>query len=270
MNGMFNLQNLFRFNGNSMNNQYRNPSQFSQPSEANNCTKPEPDNSSNKIDSVSGVSERTNNTLEKPCNMEPQEPETCCSEPVLMGPRGEQGPPGCQGERGEPGPQGVTGPQGPQGVTGPQGPRGEQGLRGPAGPPGYCQNSIFAGFSKQNFTLPESGNLPLKMTVCDTTGNITPCGNYSVMLNPGYYAIYYYVSTQLKSSGFVKLVPVFNDCRQPNYMECTIAKKRHQNIKLSRYFITEISGSAPLFFLWHCSEKTCEINMNVTIQKLYR
>lgn len=191
-------------------------------------------------------------------------------EPGPQGPRGEPGPQGCPGERGITGPQGVTGAQGPQGVTGPQGPRGEPGLRGPAGPPGYSQDSIFAAFADQFPTLPKKTNLPLKMTIPDITENISPRGNYSVVLKPGYYAIYYYISAKMKAPGFADITPVFNDCIQSCYMECAVSKKRNKTIRLSRYFIVEITDSSPLFFLWHCTETASHINTNVTIQKLCR
>lgn len=191
-------------------------------------------------------------------------------EPGPQGPRGEPGPQGCPGERGITGPQGVTGAQGPQGVTGPQGPRGEPGLRGPAGPPGYSQDSIFAAFADQCSTLPKKTNLPLKMTIPDITENISPRGNYSVVLKPGYYVIYYYISAKMKGPGFADITPVFNDYIQSCYMECAVSKKRNKTIRLSRYFIIEITDSSPLFFLWHCTETASHINTNVTIQKLCR
>ena len=191
-------------------------------------------------------------------------------EPGPQGPRGEPGPQGCPGERGITGPQGVTGAQGPQGVTGPQGPRGEPGLRGPAGPPGYSQDSIFAAVADQFSTLPKKTNLPLKMTIPDITENISPRGNYSVVLRPGYYAIYYYISAKMKGPGFADITPVFNDCIQSCYMECAVSKKRNKTIRFSRYFIIEITDSSPLFFLWHCTETASHINTNVTMQKLCR
>lgn len=187
-----------------------------------------------------------------------------------MGPRGEPGPPGCPGECGEPGPQGVTGPQGPQGVTGPQGPQGEQGPRGPSGPPGYPQSSIFAAFSSPGFTMPESASLPLRPGVTDTTGNISPCGSHSVNLTPGFYALYYFVSAELKSPGFAKLTPVFNNCIQSSYMGYNVTKKRRQRIELSRYFIVEIEDDSALSFVWNCSETALIDSMNMTVQKLCR
>lgn len=187
-----------------------------------------------------------------------------------MGPRGEQGPPGCQGEPGAPGPQGVTGPQGPQGVTGPQGPRGEQGPRGPSGPPGYPQSSIFAAFSDTRFTLPESANLPLRPSVPDTTGNISPCGSHSITLVPGFYSFYYYVSAELKAPGFAKLTPAFNGCIQQAYAGYAVTKKRRQRIQLNRYFIVEITDSSLVYLTWHCSESALIDSMNMTVQKLCR
>lgn len=197
-------------------------------------------------------------------------PAPCFCEPGPQGPRGEPGPPGCPGERGEPGPQGVTGPQGPQGVTGPMGPQGEPGARGPAGPPGYPQNSVFASFGEQKLLLPESANLPLKMDIPDTTENISPCGSHSVVLNPGYYSIYYYISTEMKTPGFIKLTPVFNNCMQSAYAGYAESKKRKTQLEISRYFMIKIRSASPLLFVWHSSSNASIINMNLCIQKLCR
>lgn len=278
MNGMFNPQNLFNFSRALTNNQYRNISQFPQQQDKNDCPRSEinasvPDESipidSEEAEIIICESDPVRPQC-KPGPIGPRGPEGIPGEPGPMGPRGEPGPPGCPGERGATGPQGVTGAQGPQGVTGPQGPKGEPGLRGPAGPPGYSQNSIFATFSSKKLTLPEGTNLPLKIEIPDITGNISPCGSYSVILNPGYYAIYYYIITEMKAPGFIKLIPVFNNSMQSSYMGYATAKKRHENIEISRYFIVEILDSAPLFFVWHCSETASCINMNVNIQKLCR
>lgn len=199
-----------------------------------------------------------------------QEFSCCQGEPGPMGPRGEQGPPGCPGERGEPGPQGVTGPQGPQGATGPMGPRGEQGPRGPAGPPGYPQNSVFASFISQELIVPKSANLPLKTDIPDITGNITLCNSYSIMLSPGCYAVYYYVSTMMKKRGFIKLTPIFNDCVQDAYAGFAKTAVRRENLEVSRYFIIEILSNSTLFFVWDSSASASVVNMNLSIEKLYR
>lgn len=205
-----------------------------------------------------------------------------CKEPCLQGPKGEPGPPGCPGERGEPGPpgcpgergetgpQGVTGPQGSQGATGPQGPRGETGARGPAGPPGYPQNSIFASFLGQELILPENANLPLKINISDITQNISLCNDYSILLTPGCYAVYYYISTVMKRHGFIKLTPIFNDCVQTVYTVYAEAEKRKEMLVISRYFIIEIPSTSTLFFAWDSSASTSKINMNLSIEKLGR
>ncbi len=187
-----------------------------------------------------------------------------------QGPRGEPGPPGCPGERGETGPQGVTGPQGSQGATGPQGPRGETGARGPAGPPGYPQNSIFASFLGQELILPENANLPLKIDIPDITQNISLCNDYSILLTPGCYAVYYYISTVMKRHGFIKLTPIFNDCVQTVYTVYAEAEKRKEMLVISRYFIIEIPSTSTLFFAWDSSASTSKINMNLSIEKLGR
>ncbi len=191
-------------------------------------------------------------------------------EPGPMGPRGEPGPPGCSGERGESGPQGVTGAQGPQGATGPMGPRGEPGPCGPAGPPGYPQNSIFALFSGKELIMPESASLPLKIQIPDITQNISLCNSCSVALTPGYYVISYYISTVMKRHGFIKLTPIFNDCKQTMYTAYAEAEKRKEILVISRYFIIEIPTGSTLFFAWHSSAGVSKINMNLSIEKLYR
>ncbi len=194
-------------------------------------------------------------------------------EPGPQGPRGEPGPPGCPGERGEPGPQGVTGPQGPQGpqgVTGPMGPCGEQGARGPAGPPGYPQNNIFASFVGQELILPEIADLPLEVDIPDITETISLCNDSSVLLKPGFYAVYYYVSAEMKNHGFIKLTPVFNDCMQTAYAGYAKAVKRKEILEIARYFIAEIHSASTLYFLWHSSACESKINMNLSIEKLFR
>lgn len=197
-------------------------------------------------------------------------PPVDCSEPGPMGPRGEPGPPGCPGERGEPGPQGVTGPQGPQGATGPMGPKGEQGARGPAGPPGYPQNHIFATFSGRDLVIPENARLPLKTDIPDNSGSISLCGDSSVMLAPGYYAVYCHVSATLKKHSFIKLTPNFNGSEQTGYTIYAETAKRTEPIEMSRYFIAEIPGESPLYFTWDSSALDSSLSVNLCIEKLCR
>ena len=200
----------------------------------------------------------------------PMGPPGCPGECGPIGPRGEPGPPGCPGERGEPGPQGVTGPQGPQGVTGPMGPRGEPGPRGPAGPSGYPQNSIFASLSCKELSVPESTSLPLKMEISDITQNISLCNGCAVALTAGYYVVSYYLSTVMKKPGFIKLTPVFNDCKQTLYAAYAEATKRKETLVVSRYFIAEIPTGSVLLFEWNSSAGASRINMNLSIEKLCR
>lgn len=210
---------------------------------------------------------------------EPQGPQGPKGESGIQGERGEQGPqgargepgpPGCPGERGETGPQGVTGPQGPQGVTGPMGPMGEQGPMGPAGPPGYPQNHIFASFSGQELLLPESARLSLNNDIPDITGNISLNNNNSIILTPGFYAIYFYISTMTKKHGLIKLTPICNECEQTIYTTCAETAKRKETLAISRYFIMEISDVFTLSFAWYSSAEASEIRMNLTIEKLCR
>lgn len=191
-------------------------------------------------------------------------------EPGPQGPRGEAGPPGCPGDRGETGPQGVTGPQGPQGEPGPQGPRGEPGARGPAGPPGHPQNSIVASFSGEGLILPEKIRLPLKMDIADMTGSIFLCDDDSMLLNPGCYAVYYYIAAETRRHGFMKLTPVINDCAQTVYSAYAEAEKRNKMSVLSRYFIVELPCESTLFFVWDSSAGEVQVDMNLIIEKLGR
>ena len=69
---------------------------------------------------------------------------TSLESPILVLPRGEQGP------QGEVGPQG---PQGETGATGPQGPQGETGATGPQGPQGPKGNDGFPALYKHTFTF---------------------------------------------------------------------------------------------------------------------
>lgn len=193
-----------------------------------------------------------------------------CGEPGPMGPRGEPGPPGCPGERGEPGPQGVTGPQGPQGATGPMGPKGEQGARGPAGPPGYPQNRIFATFSGRELVIPGNARLPMETDIPDNSGSISLCGDSSVMLTPGYYAVYCHVSATLKKHGFIKLTPNFNGSEQTEYTMYAETARRTEKVEMSRYFIVEISGESPLYFTVDSSAWESRLSVNLCIEKLCR
>ncbi len=153
---------------------------------------------------------------------------------------------------------------------GPMGPRGEPGVRGPAGPPGYPQNSVFASFLNTEIFIQENSRIPLKVDIPDPSGNISLLDYHSIVLKPGYYTVYYYISTTMKAPGTIKLIPVFNDCKQSAYAEYATIKKRNEPVKLSRYFIAGIHNSSSLFFTWHSSTSTSRTNMNIIIQKLNR
>jgi len=138
------------------------------------------------------------------------------------------------------------------------------------GPPGYPQNSIFASFASQDIILPEITDLPLEINIPDTTQTISLCNSCSIMLNPGYYAIYYYISAEMKNHGFIKLTPVFNDCMQTAYTGYAKTVKRKEILKLARYFIAEIHSVSTLSFIWHSSACESNVNMYLSIEKLYR
>lgn len=191
-------------------------------------------------------------------------------EPGPMGPRGEPGPCGPRGERGKTGPQGVTGPQGPQGVAGPMGPKGDPGIQGPAGPPGYPQNSIFASFLTEETILSENILLPLEADIPDSSGNISLDDSHSIILKPGYYTIYYHISTTATSSGTIELLPFFNNLDQPLYAEFVDVENQNKPIALSRYFLIEIHEESPLYFTWSASACTSKTAIYLAIQKLNR
>lgn len=117
--------------------------------------------------------------------------------------------------------------------------------------------------------MPERGSLPLITETGDITGNISGCSSCSVELTAGYYIISYYVSAVTKKRGFIKLTPVFNDCRQPLYASYAEAAKK-QRLELSRYFVIGIPEDTRLFFAWNASEGDSRINMNLSIVKLCR
>lgn len=187
------------------------------------------------------------------------EPHGCPKECKESEPHGCQE--GCQGE---------PGPMAPQGATGPVGPRGEPGVQGPAGSFGCTQNSIFASFTGQRIIMPQNANLPLKVDIPDITENISPCNSCSVLLTPGYYAIYYYVSVEMDKCGFIKLTPIFNDCVQDAYMGYAESRRRREMLEIARYFIVEIFSDSTLFFEWCSSASRSKINMNLSIEKLCR
>ncbi len=141
----------------------------------------------------------------------------------------------------------------------------------PSGPCGYPQNSAFASFFGRDLFLPESASLPLKTDIPDVTQNISLCNDYSVALAPGYYAVYYYLSTEMKRQGFIELTPIFNDCGQTIYASRAETGSRKELLVISRYFIAEIPSASMLFFFaWNSSAGVSKINMNVSIEKLGR
>lgn len=273
-NWMFNPPNLFGMGMPNRNyNQGRpqpSPNPTYQTNTAASTSEQHTDTAEPKEHNASAYSETQSTETEK---METPEPQTAASqygEPGPMGPRGEPGPPGSPGERGETGPQGVTGPQGPQGVTGPMGPKGEPGTRGPAGPAGYPQNSIFASFSGQELMIQEGVSLPLKPEIPDITQNISPGNDCTVVLTPGFYAVSYYISTEMRRNGFIELTPIFNGCKQSQYTTYAETARRREKLVISRHFIIEIPSGSTLSFEWHSSEEASKINMNLSIEKLCR
>ena len=118
--------------------------------------------------------------------------------------------------------------------------------------------------------MPERASLPLKMEIPDITHNISLCDSSSVALTPGYYVISYYISTVMRKQGFIKLTPIFNDCKQTMYTAYAEAGKRKEMLVIARYFIIEIPAVSRLFFAWHSSAGVSRINMNLSIVKLYR
>lgn len=216
-----------------------------------------------------------------PVFMEPQENSTqlvarecCClaGDPGPRGVRGPQGPPGPQGERGYEGPQGATGPQGEQGVTGPQGPPGDPGCRGPMGPaglPGSSYKASFASFARTDVEVTEEMELPFAAAVSDTTGYILPDTESSVILQPGCYLVYYYMSVKMKKPGSVQIIPAFNGIRQPFYMGSANAFHRRETLVITRSFLFEVMEISSLCFVCLCSQAAV-LDINFNVEKMSR
>jgi len=150
------------------------------------------------------------------------------------------------------------------------GPKGEQGERGPAGLPGYPQNCIFATFSGRELVISENARLLLETDISDNTGSISLCDDSSVMLAPGYYAVYCHVSAALKKHRFIKLTPNFNGSEQTEYAMYAETARRAEAIEMSRYFIVEIPGESSLYFTWDSSEWDSRFRVNLCIEKFCR
>ena len=118
--------------------------------------------------------------------------------------------------------------------------------------------------------MPERARLPLENDIPDITGNISSCDDDSVLLAPGYYAVYYYISAVMKKHGFMRLTPNFNDREQTGYAVYAEAAKRTETLVISRYFIIEIPSESKLFFMWDSSACDSGVNMNLCIEKLCR
>lgn len=195
--------------------------------------------------------------------IEPEECSSACCEPDPEKPGPEPACPECCENSCLQEPPGDPGPPGPKGEPGPQGPKGEQEEIGP-------QYSIFATFSGQELTLPENARFPLKTDIPDTTPNISLCDNDSIVLAPGYYVFCYHISAVAKKHGFMKLTPVLQNCEQTAYTTYAETSKRSETLVISRYFIAEIQDVSTLFFAWESSAEVSRININMSIQKLYR
>ena len=116
----------------------------------------------------------------------------------------------------------------------------------------------------------ECASLPLKTAIPDITRNITLCKDYSLRLTPGWYAVYYYISTKVKRHDFIKLTPICNNCVQTAYAAYAEAAKRNETLVISRYFIIEAPNESTLFFVWDSSAGASVINMNLSVEKLNR
>lgn len=118
--------------------------------------------------------------------------------------------------------------------------------------------------------MPEIASLPLKVEIPDITQNISLCDKNTIALSPGYYAISYYIATEMKKHGFIKLTPILNDDRQTIYTAYAEAANRKEMLVIARYFIIEIPVRSTLFFAWRSSACDSQINMNLSIEKLCR
>lgn len=300
-NGMLNFQKPFNLNRYRNNNQYHNQSyvQREKPPVNQSCD----DHSASALDDTSGQGLNIESGTcchdmpdhkhpQDSCGYCPPSPQTGIQGPPgprgdrgLQGPqgnpglpgeigpmgcRGEQGPRGYPGECGPPGPQGVTGPQGAQGVTGPMGPMGDPGCRGPMGPPGPSQDSIFATFANQICKSPKKNILPLEPEIPDITGNIISKNDCFIMLSPGYYAVYFYVSLKTKLPDSIRVIPFYNGSIQTDRAGFAVTKNINETAVIARHFIAEISNVSPLCFKLFSKGHAHHINISITLQKLNR
>lgn len=74
----------------------------------------------------------------------------------------------------------------------------------------------------------------------------------------------------MKKNGFIKVTPVFNDCRQGMYSAYAQTSGKKEALALSRYFIADIPDGAEMFFVWNSSEDTSRVDLNLSIEKLCR
>ena len=118
--------------------------------------------------------------------------------------------------------------------------------------------------------MSENTTLLLKPEITDITQNISLCNDDSAVLTPGFYAISYYISAETKRHGFIELTPIFNDNKQIQYTTYTEAARRKEILTISRHFIIEIPFGSTLSFEWRSSEEVSKINMNLSIEKLFR
>lgn len=118
--------------------------------------------------------------------------------------------------------------------------------------------------------MPENAILPLETDIPDITKTISPYSQFSIMLSPGYYAVYYYISTVMKKRGAIKVTPMLNDCEQTAFAGYAESARRRQTLSISRYFLLEAVDDSTLSFIWRSSETEAKVNLNISIEKLCR
>lgn len=213
----------------------------------------------------------------------------CCQgpagEPGPAGERGEQGVQGIQGERGLMGPQGESGKQGMQGSMGPMGPQGESGSRGPEGPIGPTgamgpkgatgpaggeKISIFATFCNKKVIQTGETALLLSNVILDDTSTITQVSETNILLSPGYYSIYFYISAEMEQGGNIEVIPVVGETSLKNHRVYGKTVEKEGFLSVSRNFVIEVALEKEIYFTCCCEGTPFNMDVNINFVKLCR
>ena len=218
-------------------------------------------------------------------------------------PRGETGARGATGSTGIQGETGFQGPPGPTGNTGMTGATGatgaipsiivgttttlepeesaevhatpiEQGVALdfsiPRGATGALPQQAFASFYALQEYLVNGIQIPMRVSVPDTTNTITQENDVTITLTPGYYLINYNVTAILRTSGYMQITP-FYDGR--SHIELGAYIKTTQNAQsamASGSLIAQITATSRFSLTYNANVDSTEGTLTMTVYKLNR